>query len=325
MTVGVNISLGENGIVFSGLPRSKRNKGRNRILFPDDYCVIDIETTGFDSFFDEIIELGAIKVVNNEIVDTFSSFVKPSEPIEDFITELTGITDEMVENAPLIDAVIPQFCDYLGDSILVGHNVNFDVNFIYDNLFSCTKMELKNDFVDTLRFSRRILPELPDHQLSSLVNYYGLTNAGSHRALIDCEHTHYLLQNLKNDMLMKYGSFEEFKNSYRKATHGVKASDIVADQSLVDENHPLYDKVCVFTGTLEKMLRKEAMQLVANVGGVIGDSVTKKTNYLILGNNDYCKSIKDGKSSKQKKAEKLILQGADLQIITENVFYDMFE
>ena len=67
------------------------------------------------------------------------------------------------------------------------------------------------------------------------------------------------------------------------------------------------------------------MQLVADVGGINGDSVTKKTNYLILGNNDYCKAIKDGKSNKQKKAEKLILEGADLQIITENVFYDMFE
>jgi DNA polymerase-3 subunit epsilon len=65
------------------------------------------------------------------------------------------------------------------------------------------------------------------------------------------------------------------------------------------------------------------MQIVADIGGIPGDGVTKKTNYLILGNNDYCKSIKGGKSSKQKKAEKLILEGADLQIIPESVFIDM--
>lgn len=65
------------------------------------------------------------------------------------------------------------------------------------------------------------------------------------------------------------------------------------------------------------------MQVVANLGGINADNVTKKTNYLILGNNDYCKSIKDGKSSKQKKAEKLQLDGHDIQIIPENVFYDM--
>lgn len=71
------------------------------------------------------------------------------------------------------------------------------------------------------------------------------------------------------------------------------------------------------------MQRKEAMQIVADLGGIPGDSVTKKTNYLVLGDNDYCKTIKDGKNSKQKKAEKLILEGADLQIISEQVFYDM--
>ena len=88
---------------------------------------------------------------------------------------------------------------------------------------------------------------------------------------------------------------------------------------------PLYGRVVVFTGALEKMTRKEAMQLVADLGGINADSVTKKTNFLVLGNNDLCSSIKDGKSSKHKKAEKYILGGADLSIIPENVFYDMLD
>ena len=73
------------------------------------------------------------------------------------------------------------------------------------------------------------------------------------------------------------------------------------------------------------MTRKTAMQMVVDLGGLVGNSVTKKTNYLILGNNDYCSSIKDGKSSKQKKAESLKLSGNDIEIISENVFYDMLE
>lgn len=73
------------------------------------------------------------------------------------------------------------------------------------------------------------------------------------------------------------------------------------------------------------MPRKNAMQIVADLGGINGDNVTKKTNFLILGNNDYCKSIKDGKSSKQKKAEKLKLSGQDIEIIPESVFYDLIE
>ena len=90
-----------------------------------------------------------------------------------------------------------------------------------------------------------------------------------------------------------------------------------------DETHPLYGKLCVFTGTLEKMQRKDAMQIVVDLGGQVGNSVTKKTNFLILGNNDYCPLIKDGKSSKQKKAETLKLAGNDIEIISEDVFYDM--
>ena len=98
---------------------------------------------------------------------------------------------------------------------------------------------------------------------------------------------------------------------------------MTTENTVFDETHPLYGKVCVFTGTLEKMIRKEAVQLVLDLGGICDNSVTKKTNYLILGNNDYCSSIKGGKSNKQKKAEELRLKGNDIEIIPEDVFYDM--
>lgn len=106
--------------------------------------------------------------------------------------------------------------------------------------------------------------------------------------------------------------------------HQLHAKDITATTDNFDISHPLYGKLCVFTGTLEKMQRKDAMQLVVNLGGQCGDNVTAKTNYLILGNNDFCSLIKDGKSNKQKKAESLILKGKDIQILSENVFMIWF-
>ena len=90
-----------------------------------------------------------------------------------------------------------------------------------------------------------------------------------------------------------------------------------------DVSHPIYGKECVFTGTLEKMMRSEAAQHVLDVGGSVGNTVTKTTNLLILGNNDYCKSIKGGKSNKQKRAEELQEKGYDIEILSENAFYDL--
>ncbi|MBE6882311.1 MAG: exonuclease, partial [Ruminococcaceae bacterium] len=101
--------------------------------------------------------------------------------------------------------------------------------------------------------------------------------------------------------------------------------NIVTEITDFDTDTLVYGKCFVFTGILEKMLRKEAMQIVVNMGGFCGDTVTKKTNYLVLGNNDYCSTIKDGKSTKQKKAEALILKGEDIEVISENVFYEMIE
>lgn len=98
---------------------------------------------------------------------------------------------------------------------------------------------------------------------------------------------------------------------------------MVPESDDIDETNPFYEKECIFTGKLERLVRKEAQQLVVNMGGHCGTSVTKKTNFLILGNNDYCKSIKDGKSSKQKKAESLKLKGQDIEVIPEDVFYEM--
>ena len=202
---------------------------------------------------------------------------------------------------------------------MVGYNVNFDINFLYDNLLPLG-VTLSNSFVDVLRIARRVLPDLPNHKLITVADFFGISPDISHRALADCETCNNCYSKLLAVIIEKYGSLDAFAV---KPKHNLKASDITANTSHFDTSHPLYNKVCVFTGTLERMTRKEAMQIVADLGGICGNSVTKKTNYLILGNNDFCSSIKDGKSSKQKKAEALALDGLDIQIISENVFYEL--
>lgn len=299
---------------------SREHKGKSLTKISSDYTVLDIETTGLDPCFDEIIEISALRVRSADVTDTFSSLVKPSEPVSDFITELTGITNEMLDDAPPIYDVLPRFIRFVGDDIVVGHNVNFDINFLYDQSACLGLPPFGNDFLDTMRLSRKLFPELKNHKLDTLAQFFEVPRSISHRATADCEATNSIYRHI-----CQYVSDHSVDLSvlFAKKRYSCKAADIQAQTDCFDDDSPFLGKVCVFTGALERMVRRDAMQIVANMGGICGDSVTAKTNYLILGNNDYCSSIKDGKSSKQKKAESLILKGKDLSIISENVFYDM--
>ena len=288
-----------------------------------------METTGFSPKYDEIIELGAIKVRNNEIVDTFSKLIRPGIALNPFIQELTGITDEMLEYAATLDDVIDEFIEFIGDDIVVGHNVGFDVNFIYDNLLKLRGTYFNNDSVNTLRISKKLIKELRHHSLYDLCLFYGIEEEKGHRSLVDCKTTYQLFNILKKQVESQYNSFDDFYSSFNKKSNysGINYNKIINELQPsvddIDETNFFFDKTCVFTGSLEKMTRVEAAQIVVNLGGNVGNGVTKSTNFLILGNNDYCKSIKDGKSNKQKKAEQLILAGADLKIISEDVFYSL--
>lgn len=306
---------------------NQRTKGKSRMLFPEEYTVIDLETTGLDPKYCEIIELAAIKVSKNEIVDTYQTLVRPEAEISYFITQLTGITNEMVAGAPAVQEALPPYLDFLGDGILVGHNVHFDISFLFENAVKHLEKGLPNDFVDTLRLSRKLYPELAHHRLKDMAEYLKIEVDGAHRALFDCHTTQRLLYNLYCQAEKQYGTVEYFFNTCNsvKFGRGADARLLSTDKKEFDTSHPLYGKLCVFTGTLNKMARKDAMQKVLDLGGQCGNSVTAETNFLILGNNDFCKILKGNKSSKHKKAEELKLKGNDIEIITENVFYNMLE
>lgn len=302
-------------------------KGKSKIDILNDYIVFDIETTGLDSSYDEIIEIGAIKVKNNKIVSKFNSLVKPHNEIDDYIVELTGITNEMVKEAPTIEKILPDFMNYIGNDILIGHNVNFDINFIYDNLYRNRFDVLTNDFIDIMRISRKLLPNLSHHRLIDLARYFKIDTTNNHRSLKDCEITMDIYEQLKNVALQRYINEEEFKNTFKRHRKWttLRTRDIVTNNTEFDVDNLFYDKYVAITGTLEKMPRKKAMQIIVDLGGHCEDNVTKKTNYLILGNNDYNPILRGEKSSKLIKAETLKLAGNDIEIISENVFYDIID
>lgn len=301
----------------------RTGKGKSIVEFPDDFVVIDLETTGLSSIYDNIIEIAAIKVSDDNIVDTFQSLVNPNHEISPFITNLTGITNEMLKDQPKIEDVLPLLYHFLDDTILMGYNVSFDVNFLYDNFVNSKLPHFSYDYIDVMRIAKKLYPELRRHRLADMINFLGIESKTSHRALDDCMSTLNCYKAIKKDVLDKYDSYDAFTNLFRRST--LKTQNMQATVSEFDTDNPLYQKLCVFTGTLEKMPRKEAMQIVLNLGGTCGDSVTQKTDYLVLGNNDYKKSLKDGKSSKQKKAESLQLKGFNIEILPENVFYDIIQ
>lgn len=300
-----------------------RKKGKSLLSFIDSFVVVDLETTGFDPYYNEIIEISAIKIENWNKINIFSELVKPSFPVDSYITELTGITNDTLSSCRGISDVLPEFISFVGSSVIVGHNVNFDINFIYDNLFELSGNVFNNDYIDTMRLSRILLPDMKNHKLITLAKHYDISPTISHRSLSDCETTALCYSRLMNDAIEKYGSLEDFQNTFAKVHKHVSSKDITTQNTSFDETHPLYGKVCCFTGALESMQRKEAMQLVVDLGGSCSDSVTKKTNYLILGNTDYCSNVKGDKTSKTLKAEKAKLSGQDIDIISENVFLDM--
>ncbi len=162
-----------------------------------DTCVVfDIETTGFSCVKNKIIEIGAVKVKNGEVIDRFSTFVNPNEPIPYRITQLTSITDEMVMDARPIEEVLPEFIQFIGDAYLVAHNASFDTSFIAEN---CHRQGIDYDYthVDTVELARVLLPHLPNYKLHTVAKDLNVSLEHHHRAVDDAECTAWIYLELE--------------------------------------------------------------------------------------------------------------------------------
>ena len=176
------VIYGVEGYLVDDLTKIAENeKGQN---LEGTYVVFDIETTGFSAVTDRIIEIGAVKVEDGKITDKFSTFVNPKRPIPFRITELTGITDEMVIGSPDIETILPQFIEFIGDAVLVAHNASFDVGFIEQN---CKRQKIEADFtyVDTVALARVLLPALNRFKLDTVAKALNISLENHHRAVDD--------------------------------------------------------------------------------------------------------------------------------------------
>jgi len=152
------------------------------------FIVFDIETTGFSPIHNRIIEVGAVKVVNGLITDSFSSLVNPQIPIPFHIEQLTGINDDMVLNAPKIETVLPEFLEFCGDAVLIAHNADFDMSFIIEK---SRRIGLVKEFTygDTVGMARTLLPTLSRYKLDTVAKALGIPLHNHHRAVDDARCT----------------------------------------------------------------------------------------------------------------------------------------
>ncbi|AXF55104.1 PolC-type DNA polymerase III [Salicibibacter kimchii] len=184
-------------LVDDGVPIAYNESERD--LAASTFVVFDVETTGLSAVYDTIIELAAVKVANGEIVDRFESFAQPHVPLPAKITELTGITDEMLKDAPEVSDVLQQFADFVGDAGLVAHNASFDIGFINAGYKKEGWPEVEQPVVDTLEFARFLFPNMKNHRLNTLCKAFDIELVSHHRAIYDTEATAYLFMKMVRD------------------------------------------------------------------------------------------------------------------------------
>ncbi len=149
-----------------------------------EYCVFDIETTGLAFRTEKVTEIGAIKIKNGEVIDTFECFVNPEKPIPTEVVNITHITDDMVKDAETIDKVLPKFLEFIGDSVLVAHNAGFDIGFMKYNAENFG-YKLENTYIDTLPLARELFPSYKKYKLGIIAENLGIKVDVAHRALDD--------------------------------------------------------------------------------------------------------------------------------------------
>lgn len=300
-----------------------------------DYAVVDIETTGLDTIDDRIIELGVIRYVDDVEVGRFSTLVRPYTPnlmaeytfaefeelvgttgikyLEDpYITELTGITNDMLSEAPTADQVAPAFFDFIGNLPVVGHNfLKFDLEFLR-NFASDTKSRtsLGHDVIDTMEMAGIFAPEAGSRSLAKVCNHYGIKQNTGHRALDDALSTALIYQAMK-----KQATDAELKKFRKYDNRHLSHLTIFPNPSQIKENSTFKDKVFVLTGDM-LIYRGLAMQYIVNNGGQVAQSITRKTSFLVVADDNATNA-----GSKLRKMYQQKQSGQDIKLMNETNFY----
>jgi DNA polymerase III epsilon subunit family exonuclease len=154
----------------------------------NDFVVIDFETTGLSPLANEVIEVSALKYVNRKFVDSYITLIKPKNRIPAYISQINGISNEMVKDSPSAEEVIPKLLEFIGTFTIVAHNASFDMKFLKCNAEKCG-YTVENTSLDTLVLSRKAFPKLDNHKLATVARHIGIKGGGWHRAEFDTRAT----------------------------------------------------------------------------------------------------------------------------------------
>lgn len=210
--------MGRKGKNFAGtLPGT----GHSLLELPSTYVVVDLETTGLDAQRDQIIEIGALEVITGKPGRTFTTLVQPvtlqpGQFISPFITQLTGIANDELLKAPRAVEALQAFGRFLGDRIVLGYNVGFDMGFLQQGFQKELHRALANDWVDVLPMAQTVFPLWEHHRLNNLAAWYHVENPQAHRALSDVETTDACYRKVARDGVKQFGSRQAFLEAIRK-------------------------------------------------------------------------------------------------------------
>lgn len=247
-------------------------RGKALQEFPDHYIIVDVETTGLDPAIDKLIEISAVKYRFNRKVDEYVTFIYIDEPIPTRITKLTGITDEMLEDAPNPREALIGFLDFIGDDILIGYNITFDLAFLGVSCSEYCRKRLYNNYVDVLKIATDKLPFLMSRKQIDVAKYFGINIDGSHRALTDCEICNDCYQKLKEL------SIEEYTAPQRQKQLLVSSS--------AHNQRPFLGRRFFFIGVMDQWYINNFKDIIISLGGSVDKDITEDINIVVVGTAD---------------------------------------
>ena len=307
----------KNGVLHvSGVQDKIRGKGQEWPDFISDYTMLDIETTGLNPYRDHVTELGAVKVRANKVVDEFSQLVvyPRSNHVPSFITKLNGITEDLLlEKGKPVKEAMTAFRTFIGDDIIIGYNVNFDLNFLYDLARKFHLPELSNNYVDVLRLARVYYPQ-QHNRLLDCIQRAGIAQVEQHHGLADSLDTKKV--------------YDDFRQHFtpellQKAQGKLKNIDLLEEELEVWElgfRNPVNNKKIAFAPEVE-INGTEAAQMVNNMNGVAQTGVKADTDYLIMSDNGFF-----SKSNPETlKAKEFNHAGSKIKRLSESYFLNMLD
>ncbi|QNQ82727.1 3'-5' exonuclease [Lactobacillus sp. PV037] len=315
----MSISIMQGVLNIPGAQHKIRAKGMEKPGFPENYTLIDVETTGLNPTYSRITEMGGLKVRRGKVIQTFSELVKfpDSNKVPAYISKLNGIDEAKIEAEGMpVDEAIKKFRYFIGSDPIVGYNVNFDLNFVYDLIAKYDLPVLSNDYVDVYRLARSFYPDQRHNRLIDCLNRLGIAQTQDHRGL--------------QDTIDTKAVFDELHRQF-KQDHLLRAHEMIKSVDLTNEwpdfvkqtynfRSPFKNKNITITGDWD-LNTTEVAQALRNLGGQLQEKINEDSDYLLIGDNDRFRTD----LTELNKAKLLKDQGSKIHLWTEKYFLNALD